>query len=136
MRFGPATEGAPVALPPSDRGHRARVLELPKLGRLEVADAVHVANEGGRTIGLLVAHDAADTLWLLTLGLTPAEGLGRWRATVARVVCAGVSHTFSEDQAPTFTFWARGSGKWRKIKELEGSPGEPSPLRLVSALDA
>ncbi len=126
-----------MVLPPSDRGRRARVLELPKLGRLEVADAVHIANEGGRTIGLLVAHDAADTLWLLTLGLTPADGSGRrWRATVARVVCAGVSHSFSEDQAPTFTLAARGSGKWRKIKALEWSTGEPSPLTLVSAFDA
>ena len=136
MRRVPASEGSPEALPPSDRGHRVRVLDLPKLGRLEVADAVHVANESGRTMGLLIAHDAADTLWLLTLGLTPAPGSGRWRATVARIVCAGVSHSFSEEHAPTFTFGAQGSGKWRKIKELEWSPGEPSPLRLVSALDA
>ncbi len=125
-----------MALPPSDRGHRVRVLALPELGRLEVADTVHVATEGGRTVGLLVAHDAANTLWLLTLGLTPAEGSGRWRASVLRVVCAGVSHSFSEDQAPMFTLWARGTGKWRRVEELEWSSGWPSPLRLVSALDA
>jgi hypothetical protein len=84
------------------------VVALPELGRLEIADTVHVSTFRDRTVGLLAAHDDAGTLWLLVLRLMPAEGSGRWRATVGRVVCAATTHSFPDERsAPVFTFGVR-----------------------------
>jgi hypothetical protein len=84
-------ELAPSALPTAIFGgsEHDRLLALPDLGMLQLAETLYFLREGPRTIGLLFACDRLARTCLLTLSLERSNGDLAWQATVAGVTREG-----------------------------------------------
>ena len=82
---------APSVLPTAIFGgsEHDRLLALPDLGELKLAETLYFLREGRRTIGLLFARDHLARTCLLTLSLERSNGDLAWLATVAGVTREG-----------------------------------------------
>jgi hypothetical protein len=91
--------------PDAHRSADARLLALPDLGRLKLADTVYLTRQGPKTVGLLFARDVSARTCLLTLDLRPTDSAVAWHATVERVTREG-AHS-SDGVGASFLFYPR-----------------------------
>jgi hypothetical protein len=103
-------ELAPAVLPRAILGgsEHDRLLALPDLGELKLAETLYFQREGPRTVGLLFARDGLARTCLLTLSLERSNGDLAWLATVAGVTRDGKRS--ADGLGASFLFHTRQSG--------------------------
>jgi hypothetical protein len=102
---------APSVLPTAILGgsEHDRLLTLPDLGEITLAETLYFLREGPRTIGLLFACDRRARTCLLTLSLERSNGDLAWQATVAGVTREGKRS--ADGLGASFLFHTR---QWRE----------------------